>query len=97
MARAPVHPGDFLADQLAKLGMNATELAREIHVPPNRISQIVARKRAVTADTALRLGKWFGNSPHLWLKLQQAYELYMARQKIGALLDEISSLQATQR
>ena len=97
MAHSPLHPGDFLADQLKKLGMNATELAREIHVPPNRISQIVAGKRAVTADTALRLGKWFGNGPHLWLKLQQTYELYMTRQKIGTLLEEISSLKANQR
>ena len=70
MAHTPVHPGDFLAGKLEKLDMNATELARAIHVPPNRISQIVARKRAVTADTALRLGKWFGTSPHIWLKLQ---------------------------
>ena len=91
MANHPLHPGDILADRLKKLNMNAAELARAIRVPPNRISQIVARKRAVTADTALRLGKWFGTSPHLWLKMQQAYELYNARQKISGLLEEISS------
>ena len=94
MAHIPIHTGDFLADKLEKFDMNAAELARAIHVPPNRISQIVAKKRDVTADTALRLGKWFGTSPHLWLKLQQAYELYMARKKISRLLDEISTLDA---
>jgi len=90
MTHNPIHPGDFLADKLGKLGMNATELAREIHVPPNRISQIIAKKRSVTTDTALRLGKWFGTSPHIWLKLQHMYEIYITRQKIDEVLDKIS-------
>jgi len=70
MARPPIHPGEILADELAELKISASELAREIHVPPNRISQILAGKRAITAETALRLGKWFGTGPHIWLNLQ---------------------------
>jgi addiction module HigA family antidote len=80
MTRTPIHPGEILADELAELGMSATELARVIHVPANRISQIITGKRAITADTALRLGRWFGTGPNIWLNLQQAYELDLVRQ-----------------
>lgn len=90
MAYTPIHPGDILAEKLDKLEMSAAELARAVHVPTNRISQIIAGKRSITADTALRLGRWFGISPHVWLKLQHSYELYMARKKIASLLDKIS-------
>ena len=90
MPYTPLHPGDILAEKLAEFGMSAAELARAVNVPANRISQIISGKRSVTADTALRLGRWFGTSPHLWLKLQQSYELYMARRKIGAQLENIS-------
>lgn len=89
MARTPIHPGEILADELVELGMNATELARLIDVPPNRISQIIAGKRAITADTALRLGRWFGTGPHIWLNLQQAYELDLVHQEIGPALENI--------
>ena len=90
MLHPPAHPGEILADKLDKLGINAAELARAIQVPANRISQIIAGKRAITADTALRLGKWFDTSPHIWLKLQQVYELYHARKKIDPVLRNIS-------
>ena len=83
MARTPIHPGEILADELTEMGIGAAELARCIHVPTNRISQIVAGKRAITADTALRLGRWFGTGPQLWLNLQQAYELDLANRQIG--------------
>jgi antitoxin HigA-1 len=83
MAREPIHPGEFLQDELAELGMSAAELARSIHVPPNRISQILAGKRNISADTALRLGRWFGTGPQLWLNLQQAYELDRAQKRLG--------------
>jgi addiction module HigA family antidote len=82
MARTPIHPGEILADELAELGITATELARVLRVPPNRITQILAGKRAVTADTALRLGKWLGTNPELWLNLQKLYELDLARPAI---------------
>ncbi len=90
MTRTPIHPGEILADELAELGMNATELARIIHVPANRISQIITGKRAITADTALRLGRWFGTGPNIWLNLQQAYELDLIRQEVGPELELIS-------
>ncbi len=63
MARTPIHPGEILAEELQEIGLSAAQLARTIQVPPNRISQIVTGKRAVTADTALRLAQYFGTSP----------------------------------
>ncbi len=89
MARRPIHPGEILADELTELGLTATELARAIHVPANRVSQILAGKRAITADTALRLGRWFGTGPQLWLNLQQAYELDLAQREYAAEIARI--------
>jgi addiction module HigA family antidote len=83
MTRTPIHPGEILADELAELGMSAEALAREIRVPGNRISQIVAGKRGITADTALRLGHWFGTSAEFWINLQKSYELRVAGRKAG--------------
>ena len=90
MAREPIHPGEFLQDELAELGMSAAELARSIHVPANRISQILAGKRNISADTALRLGRWFGTGPQIWLNLQQAYELDLAQRRLGDRIDAIA-------
>jgi antitoxin HigA-1 len=92
MAHSPMHPGEYLANKLEQLNISATKLAREVQVPANRITQIIAGKRAITADTALRLGKWFGTSPHTWLKFQHMYEIYIARQKIENILNKISPL-----
>jgi addiction module HigA family antidote len=78
-----VHPGEVLKDELDELGVTPTEFARQINVPPNRISQIIAGKRAVTGDTALRLGHWFGTEPQFWLNLQSAYEIRIAEEKAG--------------
>ena len=83
MARPPIHPGEILADELSELNMSAAALARELHVPTNRITQILAGERAVTADTALRLGQWFGTGPELWLNLQTSYDLRRAEQETG--------------
>ena len=63
MTRQPIHPGEILSDELAELSLSASALARQIKVPPNRISQIIQGKRAITGDTALRLGHWFGTNP----------------------------------
>ena len=71
MARTPIHPGEILADELRELSLSAAELARLLDVPPNRISQIIAGRRNITADTALRLGLYFGTSPDLWMNLQK--------------------------
>lgn len=78
-----VHPGEVLKDELDELGITPTEFARQIDVPPNRISQIIAAKRAVTGDTALRFGHWFGTDPQFWLNLQSAYEIRLAEEKAG--------------
>ena len=79
MAREPIHPGEFLADELEEIKITATELSRQIDVPANRISQIVRGKRDISADTALRLGQFFGTGPELWLNLQKAYDLDKAK------------------
>ena len=94
MARTPIHPGEILADELAELNIASAELARAIRVPPNRITQIIAGKRAISADTALRLGKWFGTGPRLWLNLQQAYELDLASQELEDTLKKIKTRKA---
>jgi addiction module HigA family antidote len=89
MARTPVHPGEILAEELEAAGLSAAKLARLIEVPANRVSQIVAGRRAVTADTALRLGRYFGTSAELWLNLQKMYELDAARAALGSSLERL--------
>ena len=89
MLREAIHPGEFLADELTEIGMTRTELARQIDVPPNRISQIIRGIRDLTADTALRLGQFFGTGPELWLNLQKAYELDKARTALGNKIRKI--------
>ena len=80
MAKRPVHPGEVLhEDVLVPLGLSANKLARALHVPANRISAIVAGRRAMTADTALRLSRFLGTSPEFWLGLQAEYDLDVAR------------------
>jgi addiction module HigA family antidote len=83
MPRPAIHPGEILADELNELEITPTELSRQIAVPPNRISQIIQGKRAITGDTALRLGHWFQTSPQFWLNLQSAYDLRIAGNEIG--------------
>ncbi|MCO5135383.1 MAG: HigA family addiction module antitoxin [Zhengella sp.] len=78
-----VHPGEVLKDELEELGVSPTEFARQIDVPPNRVSQIIAGKRAVTGDTALRFGHWFGTDPQFWLNLQSAFEIRVAEDRAG--------------
>ena len=76
----PIPPGEVLHEEFMKpLGVSINALTREIAVPPNRVSDIVNGKRSITADTALRLGKYFGVSPELWLGLQADYDLRVAR------------------
>ena len=89
MLRTPIHPGEILADELAELGLSAAELARTLHVPTNRITQILKGQRAITADTALRLGKWLGTGAELWLNLQKSYELRQAQQELREELKTI--------
>ena len=89
MLMRAVHAGEVLKGELDEIGVTPTELARQIEVPANRISQIIAGKRAVTGDTALRLGHWFGMEPEFWLHLQSACELRIATENSGR---EIASL-----
>ena len=91
----PIHPGEILADELVELNKSPTELARELHVPVNRITQLVAGKRAMTADTALRLERWLGVSAAFWMNLQKRYELDIAREKSGDILKMIEPLHHT--
>ena len=94
MTREPIHPGVFLADELQEIGVSPTELSRQIDVPPNRISQIVRGKRDITADTALRLGRFFGTGPELWMNLQKAYELDKAKAELGPAIRKIHQWKA---
>lgn len=76
--RRVVHPGEVLKSELVEFEVTTTEFARQIDVPPNRISQIIAGKRSVTSDTALRFGHWFGVDPQFWLNLQTQFDLAAA-------------------
>ena len=78
-----IHPGEHLAEELEALQMSAAELARQLKVPTNRITGILNGQRAITGDTALRLGHFFGTSPEFWLNLQSLYELRLAEKKVG--------------
>ncbi len=98
MTRPAIHPGEILADELNEMGMSAAELARILHVPTNRITQLLHGQRAVTADTAIRLGHWLGTGPQLRLNLQTAYELRRAEDEVGqAIKDPITPLQEPAR
>jgi len=93
----PIHPGEIVADELAELHKSPTQLARELHVPANRITQLVAGKRAMTADTALRLERWLGVSAAFWMNLQKRYELDGAREKSAEILKMIEPLPQASR
>lgn len=79
MPRTPIHPGIILQDEIEELGLSVRDLATRLEVPANRLYQIVAGKRNVTADTALRLAQFFGTSAEFWMNLQSIYELDLAR------------------
>lgn len=83
MELTPIHPGEHLAEELRALDMSASELARKLNVPTNRITQILNGTRAITGDTALRLGHFFGTTAQFWLNLQSLYELRLAQKKSG--------------
>lgn len=89
MPRTAIHPGEHLADAIGALGITAAQLARDIQVPANRVTGILHGARAITADTALRLARYFGTSAELWMNLQQQYELRVAERKVGAGIKSI--------
>jgi len=86
MTRPAIHPGEILAEELAEVAVTPTDLARQLRVPANRITQIVQGKRAITGDTALRLGHWFGTSAQFWLNLQSTYDIRVAEKATGAAI-----------
>ena len=92
MGRTAIHPGEHLAEQLEALGMSAAELARQLKVPTNRITSILNGQRAVTGDTALRLGHFFGTSAEFWMNLQKLYELRLAEEKSWERIKELPTL-----
>lgn len=85
-----IHPGEILSDELNEVGVSASDLARAIGVPVNRITQILNGQRGISADTALRLGQWFGSGPEIWLDLQKDHELRIAEAEIGEVLKGIA-------
>ena len=87
---APIHPGEHLAEYLEEFEITPYRLAKEIHVPQTRISEIIKGNRGITADTALRLSRYFGNTAQFWLNLQAHYDMETARDAIGDELESIA-------
>ena len=79
----PIHPGRILKRELMARGLSANKLALALRVPSGRVTQILNGQRGISAETALRLGRYFGNSPRFWINLQSRYELAVAEQKVG--------------
>ncbi len=94
MLKRSAHPGEVLADELEERGISATELARQIGVPANRISQLLRGKRAMTGDTALRLGHWLGMNPQFWMNLQAQFDLEQARAAHGNEIEKLPTIAA---
>jgi addiction module HigA family antidote len=92
MALTAIHPGKQLAEELQALDMSAAELARNIDVPTNRVTQILNGTRAITGDTALRLAHFFGTSAQFWLNLQSLYDLRLAQEKAGKSIKALPTL-----
>ena len=95
LQRVPVHPGEILRDQfMADFEVSIDRVARDLPVPPTRIMDIVRERRAVTPDTALRLGRYFGTTPEFWLNLQMAYDLDLARPKLAQIEADVRPITA---
>ena len=84
----PVHPGEILGEELDELGLSANALAKALDVPTNRVTAILKGQRGITADTALRLSRYFGTTPQLWQNLQKAFELRVAELQSGKQIEE---------
>ena len=94
MLKRAVHPGEVLKGELEEFGVTPAEFARQISVPANRVSQIIAGRRAVTAEMALRFGHWFGVEPQFWMNLQTQFDLAVANREVG---EAVRSLPVTPR
>jgi addiction module HigA family antidote len=93
MAVPAIHPGEHLAEELKEIGISASELARQLRVPPNRITAILNGQRAISGDTALRLAHFFGTTPEFWLNLQSLYEIRLAARKSGRSIRALPTLE----
>jgi len=96
MPASAIHPGEHLAEELNALGMSASELARKLGVPANRVTAILNGRRGITGDTALRLAHFFGTSAQFWLNLQSLYELRVAERKAGRAIRALPALKRHQ-
>jgi len=92
MALTAIHPGEHLAEELKELGISAAELARQLDVPTNRVTEILNGRRAITGDTALRLAHFFGTTAEFWLNLQSLFDLRVAQKKIGKSIRALPTL-----
>src|SRR3990172_3480547 len=92
MAVIAIHPGEHLAEELRELNMSSAELARQLGVATNRITQILNGQRSITGDTALRLAHFFGTTAEFWLNLQSLYEIRLAQQKCGKSIQALPTL-----
>jgi addiction module HigA family antidote len=92
MGRSLIHPGEHLGEQIEELGISAAELARQLQVPTNRVTEILKGRRSITGDTALRLGHFFGTSPEFWMNLQKLYDLRLAESKSGETIKDLPTL-----
>lgn len=97
MAIGTQHPGKVLGQQLEAVGVSPTELARQLRVPANRITQIINGQRGITGDTALRLAHWFGSEPELWMTLQARYDLQIAKAEAGREVSGLPTCNAVAR
>lgn len=92
MAITPIHPGEHLSEELRELQMSAAELARQLKVPTNRITEILNGQRSITGDTALRLAHFFGTTAEFWLNLQGLYDIRVAERKSGKSIRSLPTL-----
>ena len=92
MSLPAIHPGQHLAEELRELEMSAAELARQLEVPTNRITEILNGRRAITGDTALRLAHFFGTTAEFWLNLQSLYEIRIAQRRVGKSIKALPTL-----
>lgn len=91
MAPTAIHPGEHLKDELAELGLSASGLARQLRIPANRLTEIIAGDRSITAETAVLLGHWFGTSAAFWPNLQNIYDLRLAEKALSKTLRKLST------
>ena len=97
MAPVAIHPGEHLAEELRALNMSASELARRIKVPTNRVTGILNGQRGITGDTALRLAHFFGTSAEFWMNLQSMHDLHVAEAKAGKIIEQLPTLRRVER